>query len=457
VRAFSAFERPSRWEYIGLVGLVLSFVLFGCLVELRSTFLSRRMGDLSCYLRPAWAVRTGQDIYQLRDDSGWHYNYPPLLAILLVPLADPPAGADRAGMVPYSVSVAIWYVLSVLCLWLGVHLLARALEEQSLDPQVRSQPVGCRRWWALRILPVLACLVPIGHSLMRGQVNLLVLMCFCAMMAALLRGRSGQAGWWLAWPICIKVYPAFLLLYPLVRRDGRFLAGAATGLLVGLVFFPMAVFGPSRTRDYYVEYFQVTLAPGLGIGQDSSRSKELTTVTATDSQSLLATLHNTLHLDRYTRPANASARVRQTAYLLGGLMTAATLWAVRRKPRLTGPDVPLLQGALILNMLLLCPVCHLHYFCMALPLVMGLVAWAWEHGAAFPFSWCLLALLTANVIVNAVPNFRGMELVRDLGLAMYMALLLWGAAILLLPRKRFGPSGSNLPAAPSLQPRRAVA
>ena len=89
---------------------------------------------------------------------------------------------------------------------------------------------------------------------MRGQVNPLVVMCFCGTLAALLRGRSGRAGWWLAWPICIKVYPAYLLLYPLVRRDGRFLIGCAAGLLVGLVLVPLAVFGPQQTLAYYVEF-----------------------------------------------------------------------------------------------------------------------------------------------------------------------------------------------------------
>src|SRR5262249_24509112 len=148
----------------------IAFVLFGCLVEKRTAFLSRRMGDLNAYVRPAWAIRTGRDIYQIRDDSGWHYNYPPLLAILMTPLADAPAGEDRTGLVPYSVSVAIWYALSLVCLALGVHWLAGALEQSSSDPRVSDQPAGCRRWWALRVIPVLACLVPIGHTLMRGQV-----------------------------------------------------------------------------------------------------------------------------------------------------------------------------------------------------------------------------------------------------------------------------------------------
>jgi len=34
-------------------------------------------------------------------------------------------------------------------------------------------------------------------------------------------GKSFQAGLWMAGPICLKVFPAFLLVYPFWRRDFR--------------------------------------------------------------------------------------------------------------------------------------------------------------------------------------------------------------------------------------------
>ena len=50
------------------------------------------MTDLQVYLRAAWAVRSGADLYTIIDDNQWHYHYPALFAILMTPLADPPAG-----------------------------------------------------------------------------------------------------------------------------------------------------------------------------------------------------------------------------------------------------------------------------------------------------------------------------------------------------------------------------
>src|SRR5215212_4692309 len=111
--------------------LVLAVLGFCVLVEIRSAFLTRRMGDLGCYLRGAWAARAGEDMYGVTDDNDWHYNYPPFLAIVLTPLADPPRGYDTAGYLPYGLSAAIFMVLNLAFLVYAAHALASALEETS--------------------------------------------------------------------------------------------------------------------------------------------------------------------------------------------------------------------------------------------------------------------------------------------------------------------------------------
>src|SRR5437899_2686373 len=133
----------SRWQRWGLALCLVVVVLFGLLVEMRSAYLQRRMGDLGVFLRTAWAVRTGQDIYTVTDNNGYHYHYPPLFAILLAPLADPPAGAERSWTVPYALTVAIWYTISLFCLVIAVHWLAGALEktrrQADADKETRRQ------------------------------------------------------------------------------------------------------------------------------------------------------------------------------------------------------------------------------------------------------------------------------------------------------------------------------
>src|SRR5438270_6057476 len=198
---------PSRWEWGLVVLFFAAWAVFGLVVEKRGAFMHRRMGDVGCYFRAGYAVRRGGDhLYNYVCDNGWHYDYPPLFGILMTPLADPPArdvslaGAGALGLlgtpggagpllaasalaanptplepdvpptvpyVPFAVSVALFYLFSLLCLALAVHALATALERSSRWPVVRDGPAGTRRWWALRIWPVLVCLPPIGHTLVR--------------------------------------------------------------------------------------------------------------------------------------------------------------------------------------------------------------------------------------------------------------------------------------------------
>jgi hypothetical protein len=416
---------------LGLALFFVGFLAFGVVVEMRSAFLKRHMTDLGVYLRAGWAVRTDADLYSVTDDNSWHYHYPSLFAIFMVPLADPPPGADRTGMLPFGVSAALWYVFSLACLALAVHLLAGALEATSPDPALRAQPHGCRRWWAWRVGPVLACLPPIGHTLMRGQVNLLLLLLLCGMAAALLRGRRLQAGFWLAGAICLKIIPAFLLVYPIWRRDRRCLAGCFLGLVLGLGVIPSLVFGPARTWAYFQEWDQALRQPALGAGSDQSRAKELIEVTATDSQSFLAIIHNTVNLERATRPTHPSARTRVAHWLIGGVLTVLTILAAGwRRDRAAAREVIFL-GALIVLMMLLSPVCHLHYFCLLVPLILGL---AWAAAERRPSAWWIVVwgLVIINGLASVLPHLPGLEMLRDVGLVTYASLLLWLAGTALL-------------------------
>jgi alpha-1,2-mannosyltransferase len=437
----------SRWERYGLVLLLAVVVAFGVMVEVRTAFLKRRMGDLGVYLRAAWAVRTGADFYEVTDDNTWHYNYPPLFAILLAPLADPPPGLSTAGMLPWAWSAGIWYVLNILCLAVAVHWLASALEQTSALVALRGQPAGTRAWWALRVMPILVCLVPIGHTLMRGQANLILLALLCGMAAGLLRGQRFRAGMCLAGMICIKVFPAYLALYPLWRRDVRCLSGCAVGLLLGMVMIPLAVFGPAQTVRHYEKWAHVLLGPALGVGDDQSRATELIRVVATDTQAFQATIHNTIYRDRATRPVQVAGWVRVAHWLIGAALTGLTLLAARRR-RIEGARAVLLLGALTTIMLLLSPVCHLHNLALSTMLVGGLVMLDWERTGRAHIGWGLTGLFALYLALNIAPQFPGMELTRDLGLAMYGALLLWLMAVVKLWRTPRVPAACGLPQAP---------
>jgi hypothetical protein len=249
-----------------------------------------------------------------------------------------------------------------------------------------------------------------------------------------LKGQRLRAGLWLAGAICLKIFPAYLLVLPLWRRDDRCLAGCALGLVLGLVVLPVLYLGPELAWKYNEDLLRVMILPGLGVGADQSRAKELIEVTATDSQSFLAILHNTLHPDRYHRPDVASPAVRQAHWLLGALLTLATLLLSRgRKP---AHRLALAGSALLLLMVLLSPVCHTHYFVMAVPALMSLLALSWERQgrARLGAGWLWGSLLYA--LANTLPLLPALVILKDTGLAMYAAVAVWALTAAALVRQR---------------------
>ena len=337
-----ASEPLRRWERATLVAVGLFLVLFGAVVVQRSAFSERRMTDFGVYARAAWAVRTGQDAYQVTDDNDWHYCYPPAFAILMAPLADPDHGADRTFYMPYAVGVVLWYLFGLACAGYATHALARAV----LPDAAR----GSRRWWYARTMPLYVCVGGIGFTIARGQVNVLLVALIAGTFAAAMAGRRLASGVWLAGAVALKVIPGYLLLFPLLRRDGRALAGVAAGAVVLFVLLPAAVWGVEGAVANNRKVLDGVLKPGTTGDGDLTRAKELTNTTSTDSQSFAAVIHAHLYPDRGTRPAMASVETRLAHWGIGaaldpgdrrrgGAAVPKRAPAVRRRPT-CAPGLP---------------------------------------------------------------------------------------------------------------------
>ena len=434
--ALTPLSRTEKALVFGFFFVILP--LLGAIVEKRSAFMVRRMGDLDCFLRAGWAVRHGADLYAVTSDNDWHYNYPPFYAILMTPLADPPRGEETAGHVPYVWSVLICYLISVFALLWSADVLATAIEEHSSDNAFRSEPTHCRRWWYLRLWPLLICCVPIGHTLMRGQVNLIVLALLCLALAGWVRGQSFRAGWWLASAICIKVIPAYLLVYPAWKRDLRALVGCGAGLLFGLVLLPLAVFGPEQTVTHYQTYGRVFLGPMFQVGDDDSRKEEIVGVNATDSIGVKNMLHNWMYPDRQTRPQDLHIGAKIAYLLLGFVMTLVVLW-----PSADTPWRRLHQlAALIVLMTIFSPVSHSHYLAFCVPLTMMLIAWIWEGHDTITLPWWLAVLFAAFLGTQVAAQLPGLEVLKDRCAAMFATLPLWALSVAQLWRDSPSPEVS---------------
>jgi hypothetical protein len=205
-----------RWF---LAGLLLLFVGLSVQYSLKALGDHNR-DNRSAFLR--WREQildldTGADIYQ-------RYNYPnpPVMALLLYPLAKLP---------PLAGSLA-WFYLKV-----GMALLALARLFQLVEEPGRPFPA-----WAKAVV-VLLSLRPIMGDLLHGNVNLFIVMLVVAALYAFHQGRDLLAGVSLALAIACKVTPALFVPYFLWKRAWRTLAGCAVGLVLFLGPVPAGFLG----------------------------------------------------------------------------------------------------------------------------------------------------------------------------------------------------------------------
>jgi alpha-1,2-mannosyltransferase len=424
-RPTAAARGLARWESVSVLLLLAVLVWFGFLTHYRSTRVQERMTDFGVYSRAAWAVRFGLNPYDTPDDRGWHYLYPPTFVLMMLPLADPPKEADDTLYLPYSTSVAIWYVLNVLLLFLTVHLLAKTALPNALRYS--------RRWWYARLIPLDIGLLALGYTLSRGQVNIVVLLCLA--MLLFWRNKSHFAGWCLALACAIKVLPGLLILWPMLTKRWGLLLGLVVGSAVFLLGFPTLAWGPSGAIEMNKTFLSRVAAPSVTNTGDSTIHKEFSGTTSTDSQALQAIVHAWRHPDRSTRPDTCDSVTKAIHYGVGMVLLGITLIAGWKQRAVLMQPVPatLFVGALCVLMVHLAPASHMHYYSYSLILLTGLTALDLQrHPArAVPTArtMCVLVMwmiLTGVPLIDSVPECNTL---RDFGLAVAANLGLWACGL----------------------------
>jgi hypothetical protein len=392
------------WERVWLTAGLFALIVFGANVEQRTALRRTPMTDLGVFACGAVAVCGGENLYTITDWHGWHYQYPPALAIMFTPLAlpipiSPPmlaAGVARTeSNTPWGYDiashrrffglhaenarffgiVAVWYLFSVALIFLSAHALACALEKRSLTDPPPVERRARRRWWWMRMLPLLACAGSLATDLSRGQVDVLMLAAIALGLYFAVAGRDVRAGFWLSLPATIKIFPVLLIVYPVWRQRWKMISGVVAGIVLALVVLPAIVLGPARAANLSRVWIDVLAKPALGQGTDTTRGRELTDMAGTDNQSLLAFIHNWRYhqLPREKRPSHAPAVERYAAYAIGALLLLGVTLAMGARRPDWPRDLLIILGLLIGVALIVNPVSHNYYFLLLLPLVAGLL------------------------------------------------------------------------------------
>jgi hypothetical protein len=185
--------------------------------------------DFTVYQAAAEALAAGTDPYAAQNPRGHRYVYPPLLAVLLLPVAGMPP--PRAALLFFGVSAA---ALALALRSLGRPALAGAL----------------------------LCAPFLHESFERGQVTILLLAVQAGAFAAAVAQRQFTAGLLLAAGTALRLTPALpaaaLGLGLCAARRGwqRFACGSAAGLLLGFAVIPAAALGPTRAAEVLVRWTQ---------------------------------------------------------------------------------------------------------------------------------------------------------------------------------------------------------
>jgi len=494
----ASFSTQSGWRFrrherIAIIIAVFVLVGFGCLQERRTALRQAPMTDLSVFCIASGAIWSGENPYAIPDWHGWHYQYPPAMAILFLPLAEPvplpllqdlvpqpplaPPPLPPFGLPPlplmaltplelppgefrtvantpwgygiegknyyglhavnahFFFAVAAWYVVSLLGILLSAHALACALEGNKFRSPPPVDAHTRRRWWWRRLLPLAICAGSLLTDLSRGQADILMLTAIAIGLYFVAAGKPFKGGMCLAFPATVKLFPPLLLAYPFLRRQWRLAAGVVAGLLIFLAVLPLVTLGPKRTTELYQCWIEVLAKPALGHGSDTSRARELTGMSSTDNQSLLATIHNWTHhsLPRDMRPPEAAAWERNTVYAAGAFMILGVLCVMGFRRTDSPHELLVIAGLLIGIALVTSPIVHNFYYLLMLPLVAALVDLSLAQEGRSGGNWKWILLLAAFMLTDLLARMPGIgPRVRDYGLTTLSLLWLLTAGALFL-------------------------
>ncbi|MCC6803046.1 MAG: DUF2029 domain-containing protein [Anaerolineae bacterium] len=209
---------------IGIAALWIAFVGLAWFMSQNGKFGAT---DFEVYYRAARLLIDGKPLYNGTVDMV--YLYPPLLAQLLIPLAQ------------LSVETA-WTV------WLGFNALLLVGITAALSRNLR------QRYWLWLITPIF---LPALEALYIGQVTIILYTLFAGGWRAVKRDQHALAGALLALATWVKVYPVIVLAYFVWKRDWRVVGGAVVAG-IALLALQFAISGAAPLTDMFDVLFALT-------------------------------------------------------------------------------------------------------------------------------------------------------------------------------------------------------
>src|SRR5215510_4039694 len=180
-------------------------------------------GDMESYLHAAQSILNGQNIYDTPSrplqEGGLYYIYPPLLAVLFIPLA----------VLPVSLSIVVWSIFNVLLLAWVVRAFYEAMTGASLSA------LKFHERWTIVFFALLPPSRFILHHLFYGQANILIMAMTVVGLKHLNGQKSGRGALSIGLSVAIKVLTYPLTLWFLLKKNVKAVLGILGGTIIGLL------------------------------------------------------------------------------------------------------------------------------------------------------------------------------------------------------------------------------
>jgi hypothetical protein len=368
-----------RWAWMGSMVLLAVALVYVVLIGVE---VFRQAGDwqvqhqerdFTWYYLSARRLLRGADLYSgLREEARAIGMEDYFIDVAVSPPTFPLAVCWLA-LFSYPVAWALWQVLSVVALGLSLWLIARELRPSL--PLTHWLPLLC----AILLFP------PLAYHMVYAHTELFVLLLLTGAWVCLRRGRQVPAGILLAIAGVTRLYPLFLLLYLLQRRQWKaFVAAAGTGVGLGLAA------GLAAGFDSYLRY--------LGVMRDTMS----TYYNRAGNHSLWGVVHKlaTVWPALGTQPLLRDG----LALALSVSVLLLTLWLARR----SGPDRA--YGLFIAGALLASPLSWIYYqVLLYLPFFFLLrsLRQGRDSPGPMPARPAVLALLIAALAAAVLPVLAG--------------------------------------------------
>jgi alpha-1,2-mannosyltransferase len=336
--------------------------------------------DLQVYRLGIEALRDGADMYgqlpQTTIGIGLPFIYPPFAALVLSPFA----------LLPWDAAAVTFFVSSTAALAVALYLVARLRWPQEGGVRLALLATSCAT-------PLAMLLEPIRSTLDFGQVNLLLMVLVAA--DCLTEKPKWRRGMLIGLAAAIKLTPAALVLYFLVRRDYRSaITAAITGAAATALSFAVL---PRESVDYWFG----------GLGNVSGLSG------------------SSFHTNQSIQAVLARFGVEKPLFtvlwlLLGAALLVLVVLAMRR-----AADVPAL--ALSINAvftLLVSPISWSHHWVWVAPALFAMVCFATQLPRRLATGWYVTIALATAAFVCGPQNWMPGDNRRELSWTPWQHL--WG-------------------------------